>query len=265
MTTSTSKTTSNRDVIDPRQVQKWLKEAGKFALAQQSFLNTSLKTDDTLVTNVDHHIEALLFEHIFQTYPGHQILSEEGSNHRHAGEFLWAIDPIDGTRAYISGLPVWGISVGILKQGKPYAGFFHMPATGEMYWGTNDKGFFNNRPMPPRDNVDLQDRLAFIAVPSNAHNHYKISFGRLRSLGSTAAHLAYVARGVATAALTRNLYLWDIAAVLPLFNATGISLVYLSGRKFNAEELLDGRRSPEPLIAAPASIIEEVRALIQLK
>jgi myo-inositol-1(or 4)-monophosphatase len=265
MATPTGKATNKKEEINPRQVQKWLKEAGKFALAQQNSLNTSLKTDDTLVTNVDHHIEALLFEHIFQTYPSHQILSEEGSNHRHNGEFLWVIDPIDGTRAYISGLPVWGISVGILKQGKPYAGFFYMPATGEMYWGTNNKGFFNNQLMSLRDNVDLKNRLAFIAVPSNAHDYYKISFGRLRSLGSTTAHLAYVARGVATAALTRNLYLWDIAAVLPLFNATGISLVYLSGRAFNAEELLDGRRSPEPLIAAPASIIEEVRALIQMK
>ena len=256
---------SKKDAIDLRLVRKWLKEAGKFALAQRDLLSTDLKIDGSPVTNVDLHIESMLVDHISQTYPDHQILSEEGNSHNRNGEFLWTIDPIDGTRVYASGLPVWGISVGILKQGNPYAGAFLMPATGEMYWGTGDRGFFNNQPMPLQNNVDLQNPLAFIAVPSNTHNHYKISFDRLRSLGSTTAHLAYVARGVAMAALTRRIYIWDIASVLPLLKATGISLVYLSGRAFDPHELLDGRASPEPLVAAPAVIVEEVRTLIQMK
>jgi myo-inositol-1(or 4)-monophosphatase len=256
---------SKKDAIDLHLVQKWLKEAGKFAIAQHKLLSTDLKTDGTLVTNIDLHIESMLVDHISQTYPDHQILSEEGNNHKNDSEFLWVIDPIDGTRVYISGLPVWGISVGILKQGNPYAGAFFMPATGEMYWGTNDRGFFNNQPMSLQDNIDLQNRLAFIAVPSNAHNQYEISFRRLRSMGSTTAHLAYVARGVAMAALTRCIYIWDIASALPLLKATGISLVYLSGKAFDPHELLDGRPSPEPLVAAPAGIIEEVRTLIHMK
>lgn len=256
---------SKKEAIDMRLVRKWLKEAGKFALAQRPLLNTDLKTDGTLVTNVDLHIESLLVDHISQTYPDHQILSEEGNSHSNNDEFLWTIDPIDGTRVYISGLPVWGISVGILKQGDPYAGAFFMPSTGEMYWGTNDRGFFYNQPMPLQGNVDLRDRLAFIAVPSNAHNQYEISFPRLRSMGSTTAHLAYVARGVAMAALTRRIYIWDIASVLPLLKATGISLVYLSGKAFDPHELLDGCVAPEPLVAAPISIIEEVRGLIKRK
>jgi myo-inositol-1(or 4)-monophosphatase len=256
---------TKKEEINLRLVRNWIKEAGKFALSQRNLLNTDLKTDGTLVTNVDRHIEALLVHHISETYPDHQILSEEGNSKKNNGEFFWAIDPIDGTRVYISGLPVWGISVGVLKQGTPHAGVFFMPATGEMYWGTNNKGFFNNKPILQRDNIDLHSRLAFIAVPSNAHDEYKISFHRLRSLGSTVAHLAYVARGVAMAALTRRIYIWDIASVLPLLKATGISLIYLSGKAFDPHELLDGRMSPEPLVAAPASVIEEVRTLIQKK
>ncbi|MBI2331092.1 MAG: inositol monophosphatase, partial [Chloroflexi bacterium] len=101
--------------------------------------------------------------------------------------------------------------------------------------------------------------------PSNAHTHYEISFRRLRSLGSTSAHLAYVARGVAMAAVTRPLYIWDIAATLPLFRAAEVGLVYLSGKHFNPQELLDGSRSKEPLLAAPLEIIELVRKMIKPK
>ncbi len=265
MAKPTGKATNQKDAIDLRLVRKWLKEAGKFALTRRNLLSADLKTDGTLVTNVDLHIESMLVNHISQTYPDHQILSEEGNSHSNDGEFLWTIDPIDGTRVYVSGLPVWGISVGILKQGNPYAGAFFMPATGEMYWGIGDRGFFNNQPMPVQNNIDMQNSLAFIVVPSNTHKHYEISFHRLRSLGSTTAHLAYVARGVAMAALTRRIYIWDLAPVLPLLKATGISLIYLSGKTFDPRELLDGRPAPEPLVAAPADIIEEVRTLIQMK
>lgn len=252
-------------LIDIKLIQEWVSEAGKIALSQRDLLSAELKTDGTPVTNIDLHIESLLVDHISQTYPDHQILSEEGNSHSNDCEFLWVIDPIDGTRAYATGLPVWGISVGVLKQGKPYAGFFYMPATGEMYWGIGDKGFFNNQPMPLQNNIDMQNSLAFIAVPSNTHKHYEISFGRLRSLGSTTAHLAYVARGVAIAALTRQIYLWDIASVLPILDATGVGLMYLSGRPLELSALLDGSLSPEPLVAAPIDIIDDVRALIHKK
>ena len=265
MTLSTSKATNKKSEIDLRQVRKWLKDAGKFALSQRDSLQSDIKLDGSVVTDVDRHVESMLFEHISQTYPNHQILSEEGSNQRNDGEFLWAIDPIDGTRAYATGLPVWGISVGVLKQGKPYAGFFYMPATGEMYWGIGKKGFYDDQPMLLHNDTNLQNTLAFIAVPSNAHRHYEISFNRLRSLGSTTAHLAYVARNVAVAALTRQIYLWDIASVLPILDATGVGLMYLSGKPLELSALLDGSLSPEPLVAAPIDILDDVRALIHRK
>lgn len=265
MAISAGKTTNKKRPIDLHLVRQWLKEAGKIALIQRDFLDATLKTDGTLVTNIDRQIETLLVERISRYYPDHQILAEEGSNKKTKGEFLWAIDPIDGTRAYVSGLPIWGISVGILRRGDPYAGVFFMPATGEAYWGTDDKAFLNDRPLLFRKNADIRDTSAFIAVPSNAHCYYTISFPRLRSLGSTTAHLAYVACGFAMAALTRRIYIWDVAAVLPWLEITGVRLVYLSGKTFNPHELLDGHLSPEPLVAAPFNIIEDVRKLIRIQ
>ena len=102
-----------------------------------------------------------------------------------------------------------------------------MPAIDEMYWGTDKAAFYKDSQIISRKGSVLNDPLAFMAVPSNAHRLYNISFSRLRSFGSTSAHLAYAARGVAIAVLTRDIKVWDIAAVLPLLKAADVGLVIL--------------------------------------
>jgi myo-inositol-1(or 4)-monophosphatase len=251
--------------IDLQLVREWVTEAGRMALSQREVLKAQTKPDNTLVTSVDRQVENFLTKRIRHYYPGHNILAEESSHLTHKSEFLWAIDPIDGTRAFASGLPVWGISIGVFHCVEPWAGVFFMPITGEMYWGTEKAAYYGNRPIVPRRAVDVHDPLAFIAVPSNAHNLYEISFHRIRSLGSTAAHLAYVACGVATAALTRHIHIWDIAAILPLLEVADVGLVYLSGKPFQLQALLDGSPSPEPVLAAPLCVLEDVRELIRVK
>ena len=251
--------------VDLVLVENWLKEAGKIALSQRKVIETSSKPDNTLVTEADMQIENFLVENIIRSYPGHQVLAEEGGVHGSDSEFLWALDPIDGTRAFASGLPMWGISIGVLYRGIPHAGWINIPTTREIYRGFVDRAFYNNQPLQPNGNIDIQNPLAFMAVPSNAHLLYDISFPRLRSLGSTTVHLAYVARGIATAALTRRVRIWDLAAVLPILSAVGIGLTYLSGKSFQVHNLLDGRLSPEPIVAAPINILEDIRGLIRIK
>jgi fructose-1,6-bisphosphatase/inositol monophosphatase family enzyme len=256
---------SIKNTIDLKLVRRWLREAGKIALTRRDTLNAVSKKDGSLVTDIDHQIESFLCEQITKHYPGHRILAEEGCSQSINSEYLWTIDPIDGTRAYASGLPIWGPSIGILKNGEPYAGLFFMPVIGELYLGLDDKAFLNDKLIPHAHLTEAQSSLAFLAVPSNAHRYFEISFHRIRSLGSTTAHLIYVARGTALAALTRRVYIWDIAPVLPIMKATGIILQYVSGRRFDVQPLLDGSPAPEPLIAAPGSVIDEIRAMVRSK
>jgi myo-inositol-1(or 4)-monophosphatase len=255
---------TDQPLIDINLLREWLTEAGRIALTQSVECAVDIKPDLTPVTQIDRQIEAFLLEKIVRYYPDHGVLAEEGS-FRSGSDFAWIIDPIDGTRAFASGLPVWGISVGVFHQGEPYAGVFYMPATREMYWGNKTQAFYNERVLVPRDTVDMDSPLAFIAVPSNTHQQYQINFPRLRSLGSTTAHLAYVAYGVATAAITRRARLWDIAAVLPALKIYKTALVYLNGEAFDPKDLLNGDCALEPLIAAHTSVIDNVRACIQLK
>lgn len=250
--------------VDVNLIRNWILEAGRIALSYTANRSVDIKNDFTPVTQLDRYIEDFLVEKIAENYPGHGVLAEEGSS-RLGSDFLWIIDPIDGTRAFASGLPVWGISVGVFHQGMPYAGVFYLPVTGEMYWADGEQAFYNGHQLVPRSKVELQSPLSFIAVPSNAHLHFDISFPRLRSLGSTTAHLAYVAHGSATAAITRQIRIWDMAAILPSLRISGSGLVYLSGKQFDPGDLLNGEITPEPLVVAHSSIIEQIRSLIRLK
>jgi fructose-1,6-bisphosphatase/inositol monophosphatase family enzyme len=257
-----------------------LKQAGRIALGMRYGLGQAeasgmvtpyaVKADETPVTAVDHRVEAYLIEQIAGRYPGHTILTEESGLHAGqtstaaAEEFAWAIDPIDGTRAFASGLPIWGVSVGILRGGVPWAGGFYLPMTGELFWGTPEQAFYNQRRLPRLHVTETENALTFLAVPSNFHMHFKVSYPRIRSMGSTAAHLAYVMSGMAIAALTRTVSLWDLAGILPLLAATGVRLAYLSGQPFDASDLLGGMPAFEPLLAAPHPVWETLAASIQL-
>lgn len=251
-------------IIDLNLIRQWLIEAGRLALSQSADRSVDLKSDHTPVTKIDKQVEAFLLDQIVHHYPGHGVLAEEGSS-RPGSDFTWVIDPIDGTRAFASGLPIWGIAVGVFHLGEPYAGVFYMPVTGDLFWGTREQAFHNDRPLVPQGRVDLYSPLAFIAVPSNFHRYFDASFPRLRSLGSATAHLAYVAYGLATATVTRHVRIWDLAPVLPYLGISRTRLVYLNGDPFRTAELLQGEAAPQPLVAAHESIIDEILTSIKVK
>lgn len=248
-----------------------LREAGALALGQRGQMTAEIKADRTPVTAVDRQMEAFLIERIQARYPNHLILSEESGLHpgllngAAESEFAWALDPIDGTRAFASGLPVWGISAGVLRRGQPYAGGFYMPVTGELYWGTCHEAWRNDQRLPRLTQLDPHSSLTFLGVPSNFYKHFEIHAPRIRSMGSTAAHLAYVATGASLGMLTRSTSLWDIAGVLPLAQAVGVELAYLSGRPFSAGDLLDGKPIREPLLACIPAALPTLRAWVEVK
>jgi myo-inositol-1(or 4)-monophosphatase len=249
--------------IDLNFLRACLMEAGKMALTQRGQMIAEVKADKSPVTAVDRQVETFLIERIASRYPNHQVLSEESGLHPHEQEFTWVIDPIDGTRAFASGLPIWGISIGIFHQGEPHAGGLYLPVTQEMYWGTRSQAFYNDQPIPAVRSVDLDSPLVFLAVPSSFHLHFDITYPRLRSMGSTAAHLAYTATGAAVGTLLSTFSLWDIAGLLPVLSAVGIAINTLSGRTFHPSEMMDGMTAREPLIAAHPGVMDTLRANIQ--
>jgi myo-inositol-1(or 4)-monophosphatase len=88
------------------------------------------------VTSADHAIENVLRESIQSAYPDHGIVAEESGNKAATSEFCWYIDPIDGTRSFLMGSPLWGTLVGLTHHGKPVFGLLVQPVLQELYFGS---------------------------------------------------------------------------------------------------------------------------------
>jgi myo-inositol-1(or 4)-monophosphatase len=254
----------NQDSITA--IQQILHQAGQIALQGRHSAQISYKADHTPFTDIELAMEKLIISYLHVHFPGDQIITEENGINGAATERVWLLDPIDGTKVYLNGLPVWGISLGLLINGLPSLGFFYMPKTDELYWGGSGFGaFLNTEKLSHPPNPAFENPLAFLAIPTNAHRYFNIDFPRLRALGSTAAHLCYLVQGAAIGVLTRRVNLWDVAGVLPILSESGLSVTYLSGKSFDPQSYLEGQKFPEELLAAHPNHLELLRTKIGRK
>jgi len=240
------------------QVRAWAREASEIALHYYNAVAPRHKPGGSFVTDADIEIERLLRAKIKQAYPHHGIIGEEGQNDHVSAEYLWAIDPIDGTGLFVDGLPGWGISIGLLHHAHPVLGCFYLPLVDEWYEADLEgPALFNGHPVTARDE-GLLDINAWIAVPSNIHRRYQINYpGKVRSLGSMAAAVCYVARGNAAGALIGRSKIWDIAAGLALLERAGGGARLLHSRApLDLRTMLRGESAPEPVVVGSPAALE---------
>ncbi len=240
-----------------------LQQAGDLALAQPTGQEYQLKADRTPFTQVEMAMEEQISAFLMKTFPDCQIISEESGIGSGDSPFKWLLDPIDGTKMYLTGGATWGISLGLFIHETPVLGFFYLPKSRDLFWGGDGYGaFFNQTPLHPSLTPDPNDPLVFFGAPSSFHRCFEVCFPRIRILGSTALHLAFVASGASIGALTRRVYLWDLAGLLPVLAQTGVQLEFFSGETFCPGDYLDGSRLPEELIAARPSQMSMLREMI---
>ncbi|MDP9310917.1 MAG: inositol monophosphatase [Chloroflexota bacterium] len=253
--------------MELEQVRAWAHEAGAIGLGYYNAVEVRRKPDRSVVTAADVEIEQLLRARIRDTYPQHGILGEEGSQHHTDAEYLWVIDPIDGTGAFVSGLPIWGISIGLLQRGHAVLGCFYMPVLDEWYEADlSGPALFNGQPIEVlRDG--LLDSEAWICVPSNIHRRYSIDYpGKVRSLGSMAAYVSYVARGTAVGALLGRPKLWDIAAGMAVLERAGGGARLLhSQRPLDLRTMLAGQSAPEPVVVGSSPALDMLLKRIRIR
>jgi myo-inositol-1(or 4)-monophosphatase len=239
-------------------------EAGE--LARQYFRNVTAerKPDRTLVTAADRAIEQFLVGALPPPGSDTRIIGEElGTSGPDDAECTLTIDPIDGTSAFVAGLPTWCVTIGSVCRGQAVGGITHVPMTGETYVADSGTATWNGRELtdrpPPRTEGDL-----FMLTHSEYHRSGRVRFqGKVRALGSTAYHMALVARGAAVAALLGRPRIWDIAAGAALLAAIGGSLRYRSGAPVELAALLNGERAPDYIVAAAPGMMDEILPLVQ--
>lgn len=248
--------------FDRDRLAQAVKEAGHLALGYFNRTCGSRKEDRTVVTEADRVVELFLRERCAEVFPQALFIGEETEKDPLGEKRTWvAVDPIDGTSAFVAGIPTWCVSVGLLHEGRPVAGAVYLPVVDELYLADCDRAWWNGRQLErrPRSNVG-GDR--FVVAYAGFHRRHSIPFaGKVRSLGSTAYHICLVARGAAMAALLGRAHIWDLAAGAALLEATGGRLVYLSGRAVDWYALGGGAKAADFCVAARA---EELRQAIDL-
>ncbi len=179
--------------------------------------------DSDIVTTADKECEALIRAFIAEHYPDHSILAEETGEHRGASGYRWVIDPIDGTTNFFSGIPLWGISIGVELGGLAQFGVVNLPATGELFHAVRGEGAYLNG---QRIEVSQDERLSHAVVstgfpvdkdrnPDNNLDNLAAILPHVRDirrLGAASADLCYVAAGFLGGYWEMNLHEWDVCA-----------------------------------------------------
>jgi myo-inositol-1(or 4)-monophosphatase len=217
--------------------------AGKEAIDQLHNVSRIMKTPTELVTEADPMCQQIIISHIRKSFPGHGILAEEGPQGAmlveppaDQSDVWWIIDPIDGTNNYAHGLLSFCVSIGVFHNGMPVVGVIYDPNTDSMFTAAQDMpACCDNRPI--HAGQDPISRFAGFAIDSHFDAavepavHQIMRITRSRCLGSTALHMAYVARGAMIGALIVSAKLWDIAAGTLLIRQAGGIVTTLEGKE----------------------------------
>jgi len=175
------------------------------------------------VSEVDHAIEALLRERIEAEFPGHVILGEETDSHPNAdAEWVWVVDPVDGTANFVNGFPLFAVSIGVLHRGRPLVGAIWCATTQALRHGVyhaREGGTLHLDGIPVALDRATQVKRAVAAAPGGSSPGTKLWDHRVT--GSMAIEAAYVAAGIFASAPFWGPKIWDIAGGIPLIRAAG--------------------------------------------
>jgi len=144
--------------------------------------------------NADLASEKLIVNAIRKKYPAHDILTEESKHHHMDSDYLWIIDPLEGTLNYAHKLPLWAVNIGLWKNGKPIVGVVYAPKLNELYTANSGKGaFLNGKKIHVNQEHDIL--RTFISGSIKHLAALGISGHVLRSLGCCGLELCWVASG----------------------------------------------------------------------
>ncbi|HSV48502.1 MAG TPA: inositol monophosphatase family protein [Ramlibacter sp.] len=185
----------------------------------------SQKQVNDFVTEVDHASEATIIETLLTAYPGHGIWAEEsGKTHGNKdSDFIWIIDPLDGTTNFIHGFPVYCVSIALAVRGKVEQAVIYDPSRNDLFTATKGRGaYMNERRIRVSKRTDIRQCLISTGFPfrpgDNFNNYLRMMAevmqrtAGLRRPGAAALDLAYVAAGFTDGFFETGLAPWDVAA-----------------------------------------------------
>lgn len=190
--------------------------------------DVDLKADESPVTVADRRAEEVMRELIAREHPDHGVLGEEYGDYRPDAHYRWVLDPIDGTKAFVSGTYLFGTLIALLKDGRPALGVIHQPVVGDLLIGTGEQAWLNGRPVHTAPCTRIEDAIvsttdhwqvyreqngaAFEALTKRArryqnwgdcHGYFLVATGGIHVMGDPIMNT------------------WDIMALIPILEGAG--------------------------------------------
>jgi len=196
---------------------------------------TTKGSDDQFdpVTEGDRAAESVIRCEIQKSYPDHAILGEEHGSTVGTLPYRWVIDPIDGTRAFILGLPTWGTLIGLELDGAPALGLMNQPFTQDRFWSDGDASYFRNANQLPRQihtraSVTLRDAQMACTHPDMFDAGFELNaYAKIAKtvkscrLGTDCFGYALLAAGLIDLVVEAKLQPYDVVALIPIIKSAG--------------------------------------------
>jgi myo-inositol-1(or 4)-monophosphatase len=232
-------------------------EAGEIASTEQERARPQLKDDDSYVTDVDIRLSDLCIRKLSAVLPEENIITEESLHHLYGvrnrpltgeDEILAVIDPLDGTRNYVHNMPLYGISLGILKNRVPWLGYVMFPALDELFYCDGDRSYFEREVLhgerrtveltPPESSLSSNTTVLCSDEFMRSYRWDYDAFQLLQT-GCATVNLCWpmIGRGVAS---IFGAHPWDLVGSWPIIASLGYRIIGMqSGREISLYEPTD--------------------------
>ena len=236
------------------------------ALARRYFrsdIAVETKADASPVTIADREIERTLRDMIAARFPDHGVFGEEHGAASLDRDFVWVIDPIDGTKSFIAGMPLFGTLIALLRDGQPVLGVVDHPALGERWVGAAGQATLRHgTPCRTRDCRALSDAILFATSPdlftgADLDAFERVSRrARMRRFGGDCYAYALLASGFVDAVVETGLQPYDYLALVPVIEGAGGVITDWRGQRLGLAS--DGR----VVAAATPALHEAITAML---
>ncbi|MBW8016601.1 MAG: inositol monophosphatase [Planctomycetes bacterium] len=251
--------------------------AGQRAMEDIKYITPEIKNGSEIVTQADRNCQKIILDRIKENYPDHGFVAEEGPDGgpllqrpRSSTPIWWIIDPIDGTNNYSHGILDFAVSIAAVYEGSPVVAAIFDPATDSMYTAATDTDAQLNFSRINTSEDDI-DKYSSFGIDSHFQPDQADAVARLiketrfRNLGSTALHLAYVAKGSMIGCMTTTTKIWDIAAgTLIIENAGGIVTDLQGAPIFPIDDIEKAAKSSHLVLAANKKTYKKLKEMLHV-
>lgn len=228
-----------------KEVVGLIKQTGQFLLKEFNSgkkIKAKFKSKHEIITEADLLAEKIILRKLKKLTPDWQIISEESGDNHKKSDYLWLIDPLDGTTNFFMGNPLFAVQIALLYKKDPVLSFIYCPHLDEFYFAEKGKGaFLNNKPIKvSQKKLDKAlltychgNEAKYIKQALKIYNHFKTKQFDLRQLGCAAIEFAWVAKGKTECYISPGANPWDVAGgVLLVKEAKGTAYDF-RGKNWN--------------------------------